>query len=245
MKRIDLSNHKLEYPKVPHAVLLNQRQKFFVSAMIGPANCNQAQAARMAGYRSVGKYTHGNIGSMLMKMPWVQRAVSEGIAMRSASPDTVRLRLIEIASSTMANFITVDDEGNPALDFKKASRAVAIGQIKEFKEITTVRETDDGPITRTERTLKLHDPVGALTTLARMHGMLVDKHEVTGADGGPIETVNKHAFTIEETKSAYEQFLRPNRGGVVTQNGDGESLYSGAGGDVPLDQANDLPDGSV
>ena len=44
-------------------------------------------------------------------------------------------------------------------------------------------QTRDGGTTR----IKLHDKKGALDSLARHLGLFVEHHEVTGANGGPIQ----------------------------------------------------------
>jgi len=38
--------------------------------------------------------------------------------------------------------------------------------------------------------IELHDSLAALDKLARFHGMFIDKTELTGKDGGPVEVVS-------------------------------------------------------
>ena len=46
---------------------------------------------------------------------------------------------------------------------------------------------ENGEVVRRRTEIELHDAKDALKELARVRGMLVQKHELTGADGGPVE----------------------------------------------------------
>lgn len=151
---------------------LTTRQRSFVEALVGPAGGNATKAAGMAGYASENRIALAVTGSENLRKPNIQEAIAHALAKRRATPEWTKNQLIDLAQSSMKNFISVGDDGEPHLDFAKAAAMGAIGQIKEFKE-EGIRGAD-GEVSVVKRTIKIHDRHAALQTLARLHGLVND-----------------------------------------------------------------------
>jgi phage terminase small subunit len=151
---------------------LTERQRKFVDAYIGPAGGNATKAASMAGYKDDNTPALRACASRLLTFANVQTALARAIARRRLSPEWAREGLTEVASSSMANFVTVNSEtGETQLDMKRAIEAGALGQIKEYREeVLSV----NGAATVLKRTVKIHDRTQALATLLRLQGQLPD-----------------------------------------------------------------------
>lgn len=154
---------------------LSVRQRLFVAALAGPAGGNQAKAAEMAGYRSDNRNALYATASRLLRYAKVREALAHAFALRRATPEWAKAGLIELASSSMANFIVIDDEGNAVIDFVGANAAGALGQIKEYREEGL--DTGDGTAHVIKRTIKIHDRTAALGMLLKLHGLLKDRDD--------------------------------------------------------------------
>jgi hypothetical protein len=104
-------------------------------------------------------------------------------------PRLVR-ELVSIAFSDIANYVTVDVDGSlvckPTQKITKPKRAA----IKKIKEHTRITESADGEKLYKDSRVEyeLHDKLSAINTLLKLRGDFpAEKHEHTGADGGPIE----------------------------------------------------------
>lgn len=165
---------------------LTIRQRLFVEALIGPAGGNATKAAEMAGYASENRNALWVTASENLRKPKVQEAIAHAYARLKDTPEWARASLVDLASSSMANFVTVDEAGNTTLDMAKAAEAGALGQIKEFREESL--KVPGGEAETIKRTIKLHDRTPAIGMLLKLHGKLVERMELTGKDGGAIET---------------------------------------------------------
>lgn len=170
---------------------LKARWRLFVEAYTGPAGGSGSKAAEMAGYASENRVSLGVTACRLLRNAKIAQAIALAFAAQRITPEWTKKRLADLASADMNNFVTVDDNGVPQLDMKKAEALGAIGQIKEFDA---------------ERMkLKLHDPGPALTTLMKMFGILSDRHEFTGAGGGPLSVkLDSSLLTEDELKRLLE-----------------------------------------
>lgn len=165
---------------------LTTRQRAFVDALVGPAGGNASKAAEMAGYASDNRKALCVTACRTLALANVQEALARRLAVRKNSPEWAVAGLIDIASASLANFITVGEDGKPIIDWEKAAVAGGLGQIREYKE-EGFDSPSDGPVVF-KRTIKLHDRRAALETLLKLHGVLKDRIEHTGKDGGPIKT---------------------------------------------------------
>lgn len=179
---------------------LTFRHRRFVVAYIGPAAGNATKAAEMAGYACENRNSLGATGWEVLRNPKVAEAIAHAFAAQKMTPEWAKAGLVELASASMANFLSVDAEGKTHLDFRKAVHAAAIGQIKEYHEDGI--DGADGP-TIIKRRIKLHDRTPALVALLKIHGLLAERHEHGGVGGGPIP--HEHTLTVDVRKLSDEQ----------------------------------------
>ena len=163
---------------------LTIRQKAFVAALVGPAGGNATKAAEIAGYASENRRALEASASRTLSFVKVQEAIAHALAARNATPEWAKSQLIDMAGSSLANFITVNADGVPQLDFKKAAEMGALGQLKEFKQ--EVLKVGDSPASIIKTTIKVHDRMAAITTLLKLHGLLIDRKDMTSG-GKPVK----------------------------------------------------------
>jgi hypothetical protein len=168
---------------------LTIRQRSFVEALVGPAGGNATKAAEMAGYAPENRIALQVTASRLLSNAMVQEAIAHALAKRRASPEWCKNQLIDLAQSSMKNFISIGDDGEPKLDFAKAAAMGALGQIKEFKEEGI--KGGDGELTVVKRTIKIHDRISALQTLAKLHGLVSDSPPPPDKDAIKVRAVKR------------------------------------------------------
>lgn len=140
-------------------VALNNKQQLFVESYL---QCfNRTRAAADAGYSEKTAYS---IGAELLKKPEIQEAISQRLSESAMSADEVLMRLAEQARGEHSKYIVADGTVN-------------IGKLVEDNKahlIKEVEEAKDGT-----KKYKFYDAQGALNTLAKHHGLLVDKVDAT------------------------------------------------------------------
>lgn len=77
----------------------------------------------------------------------------------------------------MADFLTVKGRG-VTLDLKKAAQADRLHLVKKYTK------------TKQGVTIELYDAQAALVKLGEHHRLFVQRQEITGKDGGPIDIVD-------------------------------------------------------
>jgi len=157
---------------------LTVRQRLFVDALIGPAGGNATKAAEMAGYASENNLALRVTASRLLTNANVQEAIAHAHARLKDTPEWARASLVEIAGASMANFLTVSEDGTPSIDWSRAAEMGAIGQIREYRE--EVSEINGKPIVVNKRSFKLHDALKAREILLKLHGKLAENVHLTG-----------------------------------------------------------------
>jgi phage terminase small subunit len=159
-----------------------RRVQVFVEEYL--VDLNAARAAEVAGFSpKTARYQ----GKRLLRRPDVQEAVAAAMAARvertQVTQDEVVREYARIAFADVRQVvswaggrITLRDSADVPAD---AARAIA-----------EVVETDSG------LRIKMHGKTAALDALAKHLGMFVDRHEVTGAGGGPVQFL--HELTDDE-----------------------------------------------
>lgn len=150
---------------------LTFRRRAFVDAITGPAFGNATKAARIAGYSDSNRRVLENTASFLLGILGVQRAIRNRLADAQMGAEDTRRAIAAYASADMSAFVTVDEDGEPQIDWKKAAAAGHIGDVKEIREEGI---KGDGTFDVVKRTFKLRDPMPALALLAKMHGLVKD-----------------------------------------------------------------------
>ena len=159
---------------------LTPKQRAFVDAYLGEAQGNGTQAARMAGYKG-SDATLGQVAGENLKKPAiaaeVQRRQQEREKRAEITAAKMAADLAELLELDWLDCFEVD--GNGKATFKRLDKIP-----KAFrKHITELRRDEAGEVFRA----KLESKAAARTLLAKMSGWLVQKHHVSGPDGGPIE----------------------------------------------------------
>lgn len=157
---------------------LTIRQRRFVDALVGPAGGNATKAAQMAGYRDDNYRSLQVTASQTLSKPMVQEALAHAYAKLKMSPEWSKNALQDIASASMANFVTVDENGKTSLDLKKAAEMGALGQIKEWTE--EVIDVGEGGPAVIKRKIKLHDRMPAVQALLKLQGLVKESMDHTG-----------------------------------------------------------------
>lgn len=146
---------------------LSNKQRAFVEHYL---TCwNATEAARQAGYS--GK-TASAIGWENLRKPEIQAAIQERLAEFQMGADEVLSRLTQQARGSFAPFVRTSAAGN-LIGFN-------LGEDAPLHLIKKISHTEKGT------TIELYDAQAALRLLAQHHGLLVERHEHSGKDGGPI-----------------------------------------------------------
>ena len=144
---------------------LSAKRRVFVETYL---QCwNGTEAARAAGYAHPGSQAH-----RLLKNVEIQSEIRARINEKAMSADEVLVRLSEIARGEWRNYLTE----NGGTEFAKL---IADGKAHLVK---AVRETAAG------KSVEFCDMQAALVQLGKAHGLFRDVQELTGKDGGPIQT---------------------------------------------------------
>ena len=174
------------------AVLENPRHEIFAREIAKGAS--QREAYRAAGYEGERRRSMDANASRLIADDKVALRVQEIQAAAAKRAEiTIERTLLELAKIGYADIrkavrwgegIAIKDaDGNEAI-----SNGVAMLDSAEIDDdtaaaIAEVAQTRDGI------KIKFHDKLGALEKIGKHLGMFVDRHEHSGKDGGPIETV--------------------------------------------------------
>lgn len=159
---------------------LTMRQRAFVAAIVGPAGGNATKAAEMAGYASENREALKTTASITLSKANVGKAIARALAKRNLTTEWTKERLADLASADMGNFVSVGPDGEPKLDFAKASAIGAIGQIKEYSEEGIKVEGSEAQIIK--RKIKLHDPNAALANMLKLFGLARDAEPSEAAE---------------------------------------------------------------
>lgn len=165
---------------------LNPKQQRFAQEYL--VDLNAKQAAIRAGYSPKTAKQQGN---RLLTHADVVRAIAEGQAARSErtqiTADMVVEELGRIGFANMLDYIGITTAGDPFVDLSALTReqAAAISEVV-VEDFTEKRGEDTRDVRRVR--FKLSDKRAALVDLGKHLGLFPNRHEHTGANGGPIET---------------------------------------------------------
>jgi phage terminase small subunit len=164
-------------------------------------------AAEKAGYKSP-----ANLGCGLLAHPEMRAAIDkedqDELREMGIDPQAVLRELAIIGFADMKDLVTI--KGN-SVTIKSTSEMGAL--TKALSEITETT-TNQGTTIK----IKTHSKLDALKLIATSLGMLVNKTELTGADGGPIDVSE---LTPEQRKQRIAELLANRGGGTPSTPGDG------------------------
>ncbi|MCX5516219.1 terminase small subunit [Kaistia algarum] len=150
-------------------------------------------------YITAGYKQHDSNPTRLDSYPEVVARIAEiqgrGAARAEITIQRVLEELAKVGFANMADYMRAGADGDPYLDFSALSRdqaaALAEVTVEDFRD---GRGEDARDVRRVK--FKLADKLGALEKIGNHLGMFKKKLEVTGADGGPIETKDVSARDI-------------------------------------------------
>jgi|SRR5580704_2174297 phage terminase small subunit len=184
-------------------VALNPRERKFVELFVETSNATRSALAAGYGrnYQNAAVYANS-----LLKKPKIKNEVdkrnAEIMAELDFTPDRIIRELAKVAGVNAADFVSIDDEGNPHLDLTGVKRA----QMAAVASVDS-ETTEFGVKAR----IKTHDKLKALDMLAKMARLYpAERTELTGADGGPIQSasVNVHKVDLASLEPEQRDQLR-------------------------------------
>ena len=155
---------------------LTSKQYKFVSYYVGPAGGNATKAAEMAGYHADNRNALGVMAWENLRKPKIREAIARRLALGNLSAEWVRGMSAALAASNMGTFLSLTDEGEPMIDWKRAHDLGAFIQIRKYKEKGLKYPGADGQskVDIIERTIETHNPAPHLDRLAKMLGLVND-----------------------------------------------------------------------
>jgi phage terminase small subunit len=179
---------------------LAPRQAAFVEQYL--LDLNATQAAIRAGYSPNGAAV---TGSQLLSLPNVAKAVERGKAQRAIRVGVTQEHILSemalLANSRIDHYF-VTDEGQVRV--VEGAPDGAMAAIQSINRRTTVKYDKDGQVIGKvyDVSIKLWDKPNPLKLMGRHVGLFPDRTELTGPNGGPIETVNRVERVIVDPKKS-------------------------------------------
>lgn len=159
---------------------LTNKQEIFITEYL---KCwNATQAAIKAGYSEKTAYS---IGSENLKKPEIASHIRERIEANAMTADEVLARL---GAQARGDFGDLVDPSTMTLDWSKANERGTTKLIKKLKQ-TIITSGEDRQTEIFE--FEMYDAQAALVHIGKQLGLFVNRTEVTGKDGKPIETQSK------------------------------------------------------
>jgi phage terminase small subunit len=158
------------------------REEVFVQEYL--KDLNGAQAAIRAGYS---EKTAGQIAYQLLHKPSIAKKIQLGMSERLArakfTADDVLQDLAELARARLADMFEWDGDEWQLKSPKKVPKHVRRGLVA----MKVKRAGRGEPVEIIE--FKMVDPIATYRLLAQHLGLLIEKHEHSGKEGGPIEVI--------------------------------------------------------
>jgi phage terminase small subunit len=174
---------------------LTPKQKRFVDEYL--IDLNATQAATRAGYSA---RTANEQGARLLAKVSVRSAVSAAKQKRAERTEITADRVLrEYAKLAFLDPRAFFDDAGHLIDVAKLPADVAAALAGMDVTTERVGEDEEGrPQYAQIRKVKFTDKKGALDSIARHLGMFNDKLAVTGANGGPVQSVSMSPKEFQE-----------------------------------------------
>jgi phage terminase small subunit len=168
-------------PSAKWAEGLADKERVFVEEYL--IDLNGRQAAIRCGYQPG---SASNDARRMLDKPSVAAAIDKALAER---PGITRTRIVDelakVAFANMGDYAKWDGDGVNLVD----SESLEEGQRAAVAEVKQTRTETERSTTVTVN-FKLHDKLGALEKLGKVMRMFVDRQEVSGPGGGPMEVTS-------------------------------------------------------
>jgi phage terminase small subunit len=184
---------------------LTGKQRAFVEAYL--KNGRNGAAAYRAAYNTAAAPEHvARKAIRLLKHPMIapivaeaeakaQKRVASVIDRYAVSKERILEELARMGFANMLDYVRIGDDGDAYVDLSALTRdqasAIAEVTVEDFKD-SRGKESRDVRRVR----FKLADKRAALMDLAKLAGLVIDKKEVTGKDGGPIKVEDARARAL-------------------------------------------------
>ena len=166
------------------APLKNPRHEAFCLEVIRQKN-NATAAYIAAGYSERGA---AQSACALLRNPDVKARIDNlrqsGFRALHMSADETLAEIAKVARFSMGSILHLTPDGDPYIDLNKASdedmAALSEVTIEDFTDGREVDEQGETVVRQVRRVkAKAHSKIGALTLIAKAHGLLIEKHEVS------------------------------------------------------------------
>lgn len=178
---------------------LSVKHQQFVEAYLQGATATDAY---LVVYPTVNRTTAATNGWRLLRTTRIAEAIQARLNHAAMPADEVLARITDHARADVDDFLDADG----AFDLVKARRAKRTGLIKKFKTKTATRMVGEMEVKTIEVEFELHDAQTALGMLGKHYKLFADRTELTGKDGGPIETADA-TLTDEQRASRIAAIL--------------------------------------
>lgn len=173
-------------------VLDNSRWELYAQGVAGGKT--QAQAYVDAGFAA-----NDSNAAQLAKRPEVAARITEingrGAERAAVTAERVIAEIAKIGFASIADYVKINNDGQPYYDFTGITPdQLAAIQALEIDQYTEGEDDDEaGTTARIVKKIKVkqHPKLAALELLAKHTGAIVDRKELTGANGGPIQLENQ------------------------------------------------------
>jgi phage terminase small subunit len=181
---------------------LDDKERLFVEGYL--QTLNKRQAAEYAGYSdaSAKRYAHE-----IFRRAHVREAIEHLLRTRSGVTKTWLVdKLVSIIDTDLADVSDWDLDGDLVF---KGSADLTPEQKVAVAEVVQERSKDGGKTLK----LKLYDKLSAMAHLAKLLNLLVDRQEISGPNGGPVE-VTDHRARIMDRLNAIAKRQAPDNDGA-------------------------------
>lgn len=173
------------------------KRRLFVQYYVTVANMNGAKAARMAGYS---EKTAKAIANLLLAEPEVRAAVDEYLDMASMNASETLKRLTDWGRGSIEPFLRED--GSIDLNTPQARENLHL-----IKKIEVAGKDENGKPDKIR--IELHDAKDAVTQIAKVHGMFVERVEHSGEVSGVLRVPQLTANVDWEEAARAQQAALP------------------------------------
>ena len=140
----------------------------------------------------------------------IQAAINDHLTKNAMGKDEVLSRLSAIARASEFPFIRITDEGFCYFDFSDPEAEQYFFLIKKIKTKRTRRILGHGEDKETWEDewveVELHDSQAALNTIAKYHGLLTDKVDIT-TQGEKVNSINGYDRTLSQFANAIREII--------------------------------------
>ncbi|MDT2024554.1 terminase small subunit [Methylocella sp. CPCC 101449] len=193
-------------------VLDNPRHELFAQAIAKGAS--QREAYKSAGYEAGADTVVDAAASRLLSDVKVKLRIAELLEVAAqaagATAERIAAELSKIAFSDIRKAVQwgkspVDQTSDNADPNGLRIYPVELVPSETIDE-NTAAAVSEVSLTQTGIKIKMHDKMAALNSLAKYRGMFIEKHELTGKDGGPIEAVGWSNMSLPEKRDFARRF---------------------------------------